>query len=135
MKTTTEYLDTAKTAINAPSDYALAKWLGVTKQAIYGYRAGRTIIDDYTALKIAEAIGVNPLEVIAAANLEREKNEKKREVWRKVYSRYTTASLMFFSVFSGAYSEEWKKTLQVIDRQQNIHYAQLGIVCGRSAAV
>lgn len=84
MKSTLDYLNSAKKALGIESDYALAKWLGVTKQAVSSYKLGKSIIDDYAAAKIAEALNINALEVIAVANMEREKVSEKREFWRKI---------------------------------------------------
>ncbi|UZR29433.1 helix-turn-helix domain-containing protein [Methylococcus mesophilus] len=108
MKTTHDYIEAAKQALNLPSDYAMAKYLGVNKSAASNWKHGKNVIDDYTAVRIADALGIDPLEVIAAANLEREKDAKRQELWRKVYSRCAAAGLMFFSVFSGTYSTEGK---------------------------
>ncbi|TAN46331.1 MAG: XRE family transcriptional regulator [Methylococcaceae bacterium] len=103
MKTTKEYLEAAKMALDLPSDYAAAKWLGVTVQAMSKYKHGERIIDDYAAARIAEALKISPWEVVAAANYEREKEPKKKEYWRNTLTRAMAASVMIFAVFSGGY--------------------------------
>lgn len=84
MNTTLEYLNAAKKALSLESDYALAKWMGISRHTMSGYQNGRRVIDDYAAAKIAEALNINALEVIAVANMEREKVSEKREFWRKI---------------------------------------------------
>ncbi|NUO87677.1 MAG: hypothetical protein HOQ37_16410 [Cupriavidus sp.] len=88
MKTTLEYLDAVKVKLDLPSDYALAKALCVTRGGVSSYRTGRSYLDDLTAVRVAEILGLNPMEVIAAANLERSKNEDARLVWSGLFDRF-----------------------------------------------
>jgi plasmid maintenance system antidote protein VapI len=104
MKTTLEYIDEAKKALGIESDYGMAKWMGITTGAMAHYRGGKRTIDDYTASKLADAIGLDPLEVIAAANAEREKDEKKKDYWRKIFARCAAACVVFFLLTPDAYS-------------------------------
>lgn len=84
---TLEFLDEAKAKNGLPSDYALAKALKVSQPTISGYRAGRSRIDDDVALKLANLIGRNPLEVIAVANAERAKTPEMRALWEGLVSK------------------------------------------------
>jgi predicted transcriptional regulator len=99
MKTTLDYLNAAKTALGIESDYGMAKWLGVTKQTVSGYKSGSRIIDDYAAARIAEALGKEAIEVIAVANMEREKVSERKEFWRKVASRVLAILIAIFLVY------------------------------------
>lgn len=87
MHTTTEFLDEAKTRLNLPSDYALSKALGTTKQAISNYRNGKTSFDDTTALKVAELLKVDPAVVVAAAHAERARMPAEKAMWQSIYER------------------------------------------------
>ncbi|MES2027373.1 MAG: helix-turn-helix domain-containing protein [Pseudomonadota bacterium] len=78
---TLAYLDAAKQRLKIDSDYALSKILGVTTSAISNYRAERSRIDDDVALKLAEILEINPLEVIASANAERARTPEMRARW------------------------------------------------------
>ena len=100
MKTTINYLNEAKKILGIESDYAMAQFLGVNRSAISGYRTGSRIIDDYAAAKIASAIGIDPMMVIAAANAEREKTEDRKEYWKNFYERLggMAAGLAFESI-------------------------------------
>lgn len=93
MKTTLEYIEEAKERLGITSDYALAKWLDVPRETVSGYRTKRRTIDDYAAARIAEALGVAPLQIIAAANAEREKDDRKRSFWEQLAKGSTTAIL------------------------------------------
>ncbi len=87
MKTTTKYLDEAKKALGIDSDNAMAKYLGVTRGAISNYRNGVSVMDDYAAAKIAGALGIEAMFVIAAANAEREKTVERKDYWKNFYER------------------------------------------------
>ncbi len=94
-----EYLDKAKEKLGIQSDNGVSKHLGITRSAISNYRSGNYIMDDFTAAKIAEILEIDPLIVIAAANAEREKGER-REYWKKVSKRLggIAAGFLFFSI-------------------------------------
>ncbi len=84
MASTLQYLDEAKRKLNVESDYALSKRLGCTTSAISNYRAGRSRMDDVMAVKVAEILERNPLELLASLNLERAKDEDVRRVWQGI---------------------------------------------------
>jgi transcriptional regulator with XRE-family HTH domain len=87
MKTTVEYLDALRERLDLPSDYAASKVLGVTRAAASKWRQGRTTFDDLTACKVADILGIEPLEVIAACNFERASDERSREVWSSIWGK------------------------------------------------
>ncbi|MDN7873884.1 DUF3693 domain-containing protein [Burkholderia aenigmatica] len=89
MKSTIEYLDAVKTVLNLPSDYAAAKHLHVTRAAVSRYRNGDGAFDDTTALRVAEILDVDPLEVIAAANAERARDDETRRLWERAWGKVT----------------------------------------------
>lgn len=96
MMTTNEFLDAVKQRHGFKSDYELSKALGVKQQTISSYRVGRTSMDPMMAAKVAELLAMNPLEVIAAAEAERAKDEKTKGFWM----RYAAALLVAVGVSS-----------------------------------
>ncbi|WP_076887767.1 DUF3693 domain-containing protein [Burkholderia pseudomallei] len=92
MKTTVEYLDAIKVRLDLPSDYAVAKALGLTRAAVSKQRLGHSVFDDTTALRVAEILGVNPMEVISAANAERARDEETRRLWERAWGKVTGAT-------------------------------------------
>jgi len=88
MKNTVDYLNNAKKKLGIKSDRQLAIWMGVGTPTLSQYQSGKRIIDDYAAAKIAEALNIDEMEVIAVANIEREKTEERRTYWRKVFARH-----------------------------------------------
>lgn len=86
MKNTTDYLDEIKKRNGISSDYKLAQHLNVAKQSISRYRNRKGNTDNYIALKIAEALNINPLEVIATESKKRAKSEEERKAWERILS-------------------------------------------------
>ncbi|HDR9032659.1 TPA: helix-turn-helix domain-containing protein [Burkholderia vietnamiensis] len=81
MKTTVEWLDAVKARLDLPSDYAAAKALGVTRSTISGYRTGRSVFDEKTAIRVAEIMDIDPFEVIAAAHAESSRDDRTKAIW------------------------------------------------------
>lgn len=100
MKTTIDYLDKIKEKHKLSSDYKLAKYLGLTTTAIGYYRKKKSTMDDYTALKVAEALGIDPMEVIAMANAERTKSPEVKKAWERIATRTAHAAMLILLVFS-----------------------------------
>lgn len=104
MKQSMDYLDQAKIKLGIESDYSMAKELGLTKQAISNYRNGKTSMDVYAACRIADVLKIDPMEVIAAANAEREKNEDRKSYWAKKWEAITAtiaAAVFALGVLAG----------------------------------
>lgn len=78
---TIEYVDAVKSRLHITSDYAVAKALGVTKQAVSRYMKGTGYFDDYVAIRVAKLLEIEPLQVIADVNLQRAQNAEVRAVW------------------------------------------------------
>ncbi len=87
MGSTLQYLDEAKRKLHIQSDYALSKKLGCTTSTISNYRAGRSRMDDVMAVKVAEILEKNPLELLASLNLERAKDDEVKEVWKGILEK------------------------------------------------
>jgi hypothetical protein len=101
MRTTIEYLDAVKARYGLPSDYALGKLLRIPHTTISGYRAKRRFFDDDTALTIATALEVNPMEVIAAANAERAKTPEQKARWIGVMEKFSGSFRNLLSQWDG----------------------------------
>src|SRR3569832_333167 len=81
MKTTVDYMLALQKTLDLGTPYAIAKYLGIAPSSVYRYLAGEQKMDDYTALKVAKALGLDPMEVIAATNAERAKTEAVCNEW------------------------------------------------------
>ena len=71
MKTTRQYVAEVKRALGISSDYELAKRLGVSRQSISNYANGLRAFEPTMAARVAEILDLEPLQVIADAELER----------------------------------------------------------------
>ncbi|WP_322005247.1 helix-turn-helix domain-containing protein [Paraburkholderia tropica] len=91
MKSTTQYLDELKDHLGVESDYALAKALGMTRAAVSKYRTGYSMPDDLACAKIADLLGCDPMEVIAAINYQRAKNDEARALWEGIWGKVVGA--------------------------------------------
>lgn len=94
-----ELLDTVKNTNGLNSDGELARKLDVDKRRISDYRHGRQAPDEFTCLKIAEALGKPLNTIIATVKACSEKDEKRREVWENYFKRIGGLAASLASVF------------------------------------
>jgi len=87
MKTTIEFLDELKLKRGGISDYAVAKLLGMTTQAISKYRTRRYFLGDETAIRVAELLEMDPSFVMACVHFERAKTQAERTAWQNIIMR------------------------------------------------
>src|SRR5690606_14713432 len=102
MKAINDYLQAYAVARGISSDYAIAKDLGVTRQAVSKYRHDRAYPDFETAWRIADAIGCDPSEVMAAAELARAKrahDSARASVWQSRLKQIAGGFLLVFCGF------------------------------------
>jgi len=89
MKTTIEWLDAVKAALDLPSDYAAAKVLGVTRSTVSAYRNGKSTFDEDTCFRVAEILGVRAFEVVAATHAERARDDRHRDFWMDALEKFS----------------------------------------------
>jgi transcriptional regulator with XRE-family HTH domain len=99
-------LDRVKERTGVTSDYALAKKLGVTPQAILHYRSGRSVPAAEVAVLIAEILGAKPLDVIAIFETARERARKHPrskilDLWRRYSPRLLPTVIAAVAVGTG----------------------------------
>lgn len=89
-----ELLEKAKVRANIPSDYALAKVLGIERQIISGWKNGKRHPSNEEAVKLATLAGLDEMRVIAEIELRTANSEKKKEFWKHyIESRGITAAV------------------------------------------
>lgn len=88
-----EYLDAAKARLNIESDYELAKRLEVGNGRIVEMRKGTRPVPLDVAFRIAITLEIDPAQVVADLEEQREKNEKRRGFWRSFRSHAVGAAL------------------------------------------
>jgi len=87
MSKTNYYLDSCLAKTGAPSDYALAKILGITRSGLSKYRNNKTQMDDSVCLKVASILEIEPMIVISAMHAERARSEKEKAVWTALFEK------------------------------------------------
>lgn len=84
METTTlALLDHWKKHHGIVSDYAAARRLNVTAQALSNWRRGRSHADVEIAARMAEELGLEVIEVLAAIQADRETRAPAAAIWRR----------------------------------------------------
>lgn len=73
-----DWIDRVKAVKGIESDYGAAKALGMSRQTISSYRSKTPTLDEDTALKIAQALGVKPESIVLDQAAERVKDEAVR---------------------------------------------------------
>jgi transcriptional regulator with XRE-family HTH domain len=97
---TLSLLDKIKEKNGLRTDAELADVLNCSTAQISQYRTKKRIMDDYTAAKLAEILGIDPMRIIAQANAEREKNEEKRAFWMTMAKTACITSIILGTNFA-----------------------------------
>lgn len=95
---TNEYLDTAKEKLGGISDYELAKRLEITRGFVALIRSGQRSLPNHAAFKLAIMLELDPAQVLADIESQREKNPKRKAFWTGFLSR--AASLLLVSTLA-----------------------------------
>lgn len=82
-----EYFDAAKARLNIESDYELAKRLEIPNANIPGMRSGVRHVPLDVAYKLAITLELDPAQVVADLESQREKNPKRQGFWQGFLSR------------------------------------------------
>jgi len=90
--TTQEYLDAIKARYDLPTDYRLAKFMGMSTQAISHYRHKGTTFSDEVALKVAELLELPEGKVLADMQAERARSERVKAAWREIARKLSQAA-------------------------------------------
>lgn len=77
----------------AGSQIKLAEMLGITTSYIRNVKAGKRGFSTDMCIVLADYIGADRLEVIAASNLVTEKDERKRKIFESCFSRAATVTM------------------------------------------
>ncbi len=102
--TPTEYLDTAKAKIGIQSDYELAKRLEIPNANIPGMRRGTRHIPLDVAYKLAIILEIDPAQVVAELEAERETNPARADFWRSFLSRAAVLAVTLACTLAWSFS-------------------------------
>jgi hypothetical protein len=112
-----KYIDQVLKERSFKNDFALSKHLGWSSGAISMYRTGKRIMDDEACLALAMELGINPLEIIGAAGMDRAEKTGQKSLWEVFMSRtaapVTSALLIgFVTLFLTTPTPSEAKTMQ-----------------------
>lgn len=97
-KTTVEFLDAVMKKHGITSDNKLSAFLGCTRSGISGYRYKKSYLDDEIALRVADALGLDPAYVVACCHAERERNAEVKKVWTNMAKRLSAVAAAVLAV-------------------------------------
>ena len=91
MKTTGDYIQALHAHYGTSTTYALAKAMQLGDQTVRGWTKGHTFSDQH-AVQVAEILGIDPGEVLAAVSAERTKSPEARQVWERIADQLSSAA-------------------------------------------
>lgn len=91
MHTTVEFIDAAKARLQPPTDYQLARHLGISPNRVSNWRTGRNTFDEEIAVKIAELIERDPGYVLTCIAAERSTRVAVKRAWQSAAKKIGAA--------------------------------------------
>lgn len=88
---TGKFLDEVMREKGFRRDKELAEWLNVTGAAIAQYRSGARTMDNEKCVKIALELGIDPIKIIMASDLDRAERAGQKSLWEVFMTRTQTA--------------------------------------------
>lgn len=89
-----DLLSAAKRGAGIPSNYRLARVLGLTDSGVQRWTSGRGVPDDAQAIRMANMAGLDPGYVVASVRALREKDDAVRAIWADMAERLLLTSGM-----------------------------------------
>lgn len=130
MSNTQKLLDRARELCSPPTDYQLAKRLGVTPSRVSHWRRGKATPDNEIAWKIAKMLGMQITDVIAYFEKDRATTPQKQAFWDaqlpRVLSSLAIAVALSSSATGGSLSDDTRSrqpAVAAIAASPAIYYA------------
>lgn len=105
METTTSLIERLRDQTKTRSDYAVAKLMGVTPQAVSRWKKGDSTMDVTNGVKAAELLEMDPMQVIAWLELERGPLPKHTDMWQRYSGRLLPSIILASIIGFGGVSE------------------------------
>lgn len=129
METMGDFVKKLKKRYDISSDYGMAKILGLSRQTMSAHKSGRAKhFSEETAYKIGELTNEDPAYAMVVLAIDRAKDEKVREAWRRVARIMRSSAPAFLvvlvlSIFVPSKQAEVGGRFVFNITQQTIHYA------------
>lgn len=94
---TAAYLERLKHLAPRPTVYAVAQLLELPEKHVRSWYLGKSRPDTFSCVRIAELLALDPLQVIADVEAEREKDEVKRARWMELSRRLGRAAVLILT--------------------------------------
>ncbi|HJW54700.1 MAG TPA: hypothetical protein VJ577_05450 [Burkholderiaceae bacterium] len=94
-----KFLDEIAKANDLKNDNQISKFMGWQSGTITNYRAGRRVMDNEACLAVALKLGIDPLKVIMAADIDRAERAGQKSLW-EVFSQRTSLAASVLAVVS-----------------------------------
>lgn len=113
-------------------DKDLAEWLGVTPSAVSQYRSGSRTLSNEQCVLIALELGIDPLKIIMATDLDKAERAGQKSLWEVFSQRTATTSasaalalaMGVVTLFMTPTPSQAAKTLNSI-QQHDLYYVKL----------
>lgn len=102
MITIQQLLTAAKTGAAIPSNYRLARVLGVTDNTLTRWQHGRNFPDDAMTVRLAQMGGLDPASVVAAMHAARAQDDAGRDLWSRIADRLASSGAVAGAVILSA---------------------------------
>ncbi|WP_162788144.1 helix-turn-helix domain-containing protein, partial [Chromobacterium haemolyticum] len=87
MRVSSDYLREAMEKMGETSNRKAGEKLGIHGNTIGQYLSGERIMDDFACIMVAKVLDIDGMIVIAAAQMEREKNQARKDVWEDLLKK------------------------------------------------
>jgi transcriptional regulator with XRE-family HTH domain len=84
-----KFLESVRATLEKPTDAEVAKALNLSKGAISHYLSGRRVMDNETCIAVALHLGIDPVKIIMAADIDRAERAGQQSLW-EVFTRRTS---------------------------------------------
>lgn len=118
-----DYVDALRVKLSAPSDYALAKMLGVQQNQIARYRKGGTF-DNAMCVRASEILGLQPLEIIGDMELQRAHTDAQRAHWAKFLQQFQRVSAAVAACAIVGFTGLASPTAQAQNCSESLYYVK-----------
>lgn len=93
MKLSVDYLQDALEKLGDISQNKKAEKMGLNGNTLSQYVTGQRIMDDFACIMVAKVLAIDGMIVIAAAQMEREKNQARKDVWEDLLKKMGALAL------------------------------------------
>ena len=91
-----EIIKAIKQKHHLTSDYQVHKLTGWSRQSVSNFANNKVNLPDHAAIRAAEVLEIEPLEMLAQAHAERSKRSDVKQVWEAIAKQVSAAILLIF---------------------------------------